>query len=270
MAITRFLQRLQPPRPYDDLPQPDSPLAVIGDLHGRADLLGLMLDRLAQHPRATELRLVFVGDVIDRGPDSAGALSRLWALTSTPRPFASVTCLMGNHERMLLDFLADPVAHGARWLVSGGDATLASFGLSPERPPRRAGTDPAGTPPNPAQTLQGLRDGLAAALGPDLIDWIAARPVLWHEDRLAICHAGGDPSRALDAQGEDALLWGHPAFARKLRKDGLWVAHGHTIVSAPSAREGRIAVDTGAWRSGRLSAAVFGPGGVQFVSVQAL
>lgn len=270
MAITRFLQRLQPPRSYDDLPQPDIPVAVIGDLHGRADLLDLMLDRLAQHPRAEALRLVFVGDLIDRGPDSAGTLTRLQLLTQTPPPFASVICLMGNHERMLLDFLADPVAHGARWLVSGGDATLASFGISTDRPLRRDTAPKGEAATNPSEVLRELRNALAERLGPELIGWISACPTFWREDRLAICHAGGDPTRKLEDQGEAGLLWGHSAFLRKLRSDGLWVAHGHTIVSAPSAREGRIAVDTGAWRSGRLSAAVFGPGGLQFVSVQAL
>ena len=82
-------------------------------------------------------------------------------------------------------------------------------------------------------------------------------------------HAAADPALPIGAQPAQALLWGHPDFARRVRRDGIWVAHGHTVVAEPSAGQGRIATDTGAYATGRLTAALVAPGGIRFLGTAA-
>ena len=109
------------------------------------------------------------------------------------------------------------------------------------------------------------RDALSDALGRERLAWLAALPLLWREGRLVVAHAGADPHKQIMTQTERELLWGGYGRARAPRRDGIWVAQGHIVVPNPSARDGRIRVDTGAWTTGRLSAAVIGPGGVSFL-----
>ncbi len=111
------------------LPCPSPPVCAVGDLHGRLDLLERMLSAIAARAGAVAPRIVFAGDMVDRGPDSAGILRRLHAMNRAAPD--KVICLMGNHERMMLDFLQAPAANCALWLSNGGEATLGSFGLSP-------------------------------------------------------------------------------------------------------------------------------------------
>lgn len=241
MRLTSFFRRDPGLPPH---PQVPGPACVIGDVHGRDDLLGPLLDRMAQ----TGAELVLAGDYVDRGPDSAAVLARLMPLARAGR----ITCLMGNHERMMLDFLDAPAAEGRRWMMNGGAETLLSYGLSVHA--ARLDDDRLGW----------LAGALRAALPEGTEDWLRALPLLWQSGGLAVAHAGADPRRPLEEQEAAALLWGHPAFRKRPRADGTWVAHGHWIVPESSARQGRIAVDTGAWRSGRLTAARIGPDGVTF------
>lgn len=231
-------------------PRPDPPICVIGDLHGMSDLLEAMLDLISRQPGAERARVVLVGDLIDRGPDSAKVLARVFHLCrANPSRFI---CLMGNHERMLLDFLADPVANAPRWLRAGGAETLHSFGLNQ----RMAGTDSA-------SRFRAMAAALHAALPEGMLDWLAALPLYWQGDGLSVVHADADPTIALSEQDESVLLWG-----RGRRRSGQgWFVHGHVIVAEPIAQAGRIKVDTGAWRSGRLSACWLDAQGMQFLQV---
>lgn len=107
-----------------DPPCPETPVGVIGDVHGCAELLEELLGRLDE---AGVKHIVTVGDYVDRGERSADVLHMLRARSSeTPE---TLVCLMGNHEKMMLDFLDRPVERGARWLRNGGLQTLASFGI---------------------------------------------------------------------------------------------------------------------------------------------
>lgn len=243
-------QDLDTPGP---LPRPAPPVCVIGDLHGRLDLLDIMLDGIAAHAEDPTHRIIFAGDMIDRGPHSADILCRLSAMTAAAPE--RIICLMGNHERMMLDFLDDPIQHGPRWLANGGTETLASFGLSPWSRKDSGGATPQ---------LRQLADSLSTAMGDDLLRWLRALPLWWRDGNLAVTHAGADPAIAIEDQAEQSLLWGHPAFARRPRSDGIWIAHGHTVMPAPITEAGRIAVDTGAWRTHRLSAAWLDAGGLTF------
>jgi serine/threonine protein phosphatase 1 len=235
-----------------DLPRPDTATYVVGDLHGRSDLLELMLELIDAHiggSGAQDPRLVFVGDYIDHGPDSAGVLARMRELT---RDFPdNVTCLMGNHERMLLDFLSDPALRGPRWLREGGAATLTSF---------RVDADDL-QPTAQAEAWTHAAGRLSAALGQDGRDWLEARPLTWSSGNLWVVHAGADPARPMEDQTARVLLWGHPEFDSAPRGDDAWIAHGHVERDAPMAEDGRINVDTGAWSTGRLTAIAVKPDG---------
>ena len=78
-------------------------------------------------------------------------------------------------------------------------------------------------------------------------------------------HASADPNTPIALQAARTLAWGHRDFETTPRQDGIWVPHGHTIVDDAYAKDGRIAVDTGAYASGRLTAAHVTAGGVQFL-----
>ena len=223
-------------------PAPDAPLVVIGDIHGRYDLLQRLLAKVEGQGQ-----LICVGDYVDRGDDSASVLRLL-----VDRP--DILCLKGNHEEMLEGFLARPEENDGRWLRYGGLQTLASYGV------RGLSETSSGA------QLKEARDALVAAMGQGQINWLAGLTSSYFSGNVFVTHAGADPAVAIDAQSFKTLRWGHPDFAKTPRRDGIWVAHGHTIVDEPSARAGRIAVDTGGYATGRLTAARITAEGVSFVT----
>ena len=233
---------------------PEQPFVAIGDVHGRADLL-VEIDRLID-TQCPGWPVVFLGDYVDRGDESREVLELLMSVSPDDTP--SVTCLMGNHERMMLDFLDDPAETGPRWIRNGGLQALASFGIAPPR---------GGT--GDAEALVELRDRLVEAMGTAMIDWLRARPLFWQSGNVWAVHAGADPGLPMTGQPDEVLIWGHPEFRQTPRTDGQWVIHGHTIVDAPYARAGRIALDTGAYATGRLSAAAISADGVEFIQTGA-
>lgn len=226
-------------------PNPDQALCLVGDIHGRLDLLQQLM---ACHERAfADYRLVFLGDAIDRGPASAGVLHRLQELAA-----GGAIVLRGNHEAMLLAFLDDPADEAStRWLIHGGREFLASFGVT-------IGQDEEA---DSASARITARDSLRAAMGPELETWLRALPCLWQSGDLVAAHAGMDLHLPLDQQTEATLLWGNPTRMPGLRADGLWVAHGHVISERAYVRDRRIALDTGAYASGVLSYALVEPQG---------
>ncbi|MEP5762830.1 MAG: metallophosphoesterase family protein [Litoreibacter sp.] len=235
----------KPPSPSG--PLPDQPLFIVGDLHGRLDLFEKMLERVDGAIGIVKLRnplLVFVGDIVDRGPDSAGVVRRMMELTAEfPQ---NVVCIRGNHEQMLLDFLDAPAVRYSRWMRNGGVETCKSFGLSVQG----ENEDP-----------QVVGDALREAMGPEMIDWLRQRPTSHTCGNVACVHAAADPARSIDSQSDRVLIWGHPEFLTSIRKDGQWVAHGHTVFDVPMITDNRISVDTGAYMSGILSCAVLLPNG---------
>ena len=143
----------------------------------------------------------------------------------------------------------------ARWLRYGGLQTLASFGVA-------GVTDSSG-----AEALSNARDQLQTAMGADLIEWMHAMPTLWQSGNVAVVHAAASPARNMEEQRTAPLRWGHPHFTKAQRTDGIWVIHGHTIVDAAHIENGRIAIDTGAYATGRLTVALIEPGITTFQTI---
>ncbi len=248
-ALFQILSRFGRRRADHPSIAPQQPFVAIGDIHGHDDLLARLLDQIDQ--QVPDLPIIFVGDYVDRGPDSAGVLKRMQALTKATAP--RVICLQGNHEAMLLDFINMPDHAGPRWLRNGGDATLQSFGVRvPEDP-----TDPVG--------LEIARDALLDRAGPGFPDWLQSLNLLWQSGNVVVTHAGADPGKPIDPRRGHGLLWGHPEFLKKPRRDGLWLVHGHFITREPAAAKGRVSIDTGAYETGRLTAAIVEEGAVRFL-----
>lgn len=227
--------------PPDSLPAPASlppglRVYAVGDTHGCADQLDAIHARIAEDAAAApepERLIVYLGDYVDRGPDSRGVIERVLA-----RPIdAAAVYLRGNHEAMMLDVLDRPTDEAALalWLRNGGVATLSSYGLSGEDPPETwAGRLP--------QAHLAFLHGLA------------------HSHRAGgylFAHAGIRPGVALDAQDADDLIWIREPFLCSDADHGVVVVHGHTPRSAPVIRSNRIGLDTGAVYGGKLTAAVF-------------
>lgn len=214
---------------------------AIGDIHGRADLLAELHAGIAANAArrpATRRVLVYLGDYVDRGPDVAGVIDTL--LDRVPEGFEPVY-LIGNHERMMLDFL-DDVTCGPLWLRNGGERTLASYGIDYE---------PSETPD--LQRLRGLQGVLRYRLPRRHLEFLQSLQLFHIEGDYAFAHAGIRPGVPFEAQEENDLLWVRGLFLRSTRDHGKVVVHGHTIVPEPEVLSNRIGIDTGAWYTGRLT-----------------
>jgi len=218
---------------------PDEAFFAIGDIHGSHNHLIAALSGIEEQAKAPTI--ICVGDYVDRGEQSADVLRTL--KERSDRLGSAFVCLMGNHEQMMLKFLDDPEANGERWLRYGGLQTIASFGVGL----------------GPKRDLVTVRHQLTEAMGHELTEWLRTLPTQWVSGNVAVVHAGADPLVPIKDQRSAHLLWGHPEFEIIPRNDGVWVVHGHTIVPDPYAEQGRIAIDTGAYATGKLSVAhIFG------------
>jgi serine/threonine protein phosphatase 1 len=214
---------------------------AIGDIHGRADLLAELHAGIAANAAsrsATRRVIVYLGDYIDRGPDAAGVIDML--LDRVPAGFEPVY-LIGNHERMMLDFL-DEVSAGPLWLRNGGEQTLASYGIT---------FDSAITPD--LQRLRGLQGEIRYRVPQRHLEFLQNLRLLHIEGDYAFAHAGIRPGVAFEAQEETDVLWVRGLFLRSTHDHGKVVVHGHTIVPEPEVLPNRIGIDTGAWYTGRLT-----------------
>jgi serine/threonine protein phosphatase 1 len=215
---------------------------VVGDVHGRSDLLSRLLPRIAADAAgadATRRIAVFLGDYVDRGLDSRGVIE---TLSGNPLPDFESIHLKGNHEAALIDFLRTP-SRGREWLGFGGVATLASYGI-------HLGAAPS------QERLADAAERLAAAM-PDhhrrFLDGLALHAALG--DYLCV-HAGIRPGVPLDRQQERDLLWIRDEFLDSDADHGRVVVHGHSVSPEPEIRPNRIGIDTGAFATGRLTCLV--------------
>lgn len=211
---------------------------AVGDIHGRLDLFEQLIarieaDDLARGPART--CVVLLGDLIDRGENSAGVIARArnWA---RQRP---LRILAGNHEEMFLDsFDSDEVLR--HFLRHGGRETLLSYGLDPHDYAR--------------MTLEELREAMPVLIPAEDIAFVRAM-----EDQVRIgdylfVHAGIRPGVALEAQATSDLRWIRGEFLGSSTPRDFAVVHGHTITPEAEILPLRIGIDTGAYASGRLTA----------------
>jgi serine/threonine protein phosphatase 1 len=227
-------------------------LYVVGDIHGCADLLAAMHRLiLADADRATADRLVvtYLGDYIDRGPDSKGVVD---LLTEHPLPGFESIHLRGNHEQALLGFL-DDISIGPDWFSFGGVATFASYGLT--APSEIFDVD----------ALLAAQAVLRTQLPPSHLDFYRTLGLGHLEGDFLMVHAGLRPDLPLEAQSENDLLWIREPFLRSDADFGVIVVHGHTIAPAPEIKTNRIGIDTGAFHTGRLTCAIFQGDTVDFL-----
>jgi serine/threonine protein phosphatase 1 len=213
---------------------------AIGDVHGCSDLLDRLIqaiDHDATNEGGADPMLVFMGDVIDRGPNSAQVLDKMILLRAS-RP--NTRFLMGNHEQVFLSALdGDDDAFRAFCRI-GGRETILSYGLDPSDY-TRMGYDE-------------LRYAMLAIVPDRHRSFIATFEDLIVVGDYAFVHAGIHPDRSIEQQRIRDLRWIRSPFLNYRGELEKVVVHGHTITDEVDWRSHRIGIDTGAYRSGRLTA----------------
>lgn len=213
---------------------------AVGDVHGCLDLLDRLLARIeqevAQAPRR-KTSLVFLGDLIDRGPASAQVVDRLRCYSA---PGVSTHFIMGNHEEVMLRILAGEAHLLPSWLKFGGAETLKSYGVEPRAiarmPPSKVAAElNRAIPGEHVRFLEGFADSISFG------------------DYLFV-HAGIRPGVELSQQSRTDLRWIREPFLDDTSDHGLVVVHGHTISNSVEVTTNRIGIDTGAYSTGTLSA----------------
>ncbi len=215
-------------------------LYVIGDIHGRLDLLNDLEQKIRRdlETAPTEVMTIFLGDYVDRGRDSAGVLERL----SAEAFCTAVLPLRGNHEEVFLQFLSDAAILGS-WRKFGGLETLHSYGVSVDEAMRGAGYDRA-------------QAALVAALPLRHRQFLEHTQLSFTLGDYFFSHAGVKPGVDLEEQAIGDLLWIRNEFLDFEGSFGKIVVHGHTPVADPEIKSNRINVDTGAYASSILTALV--------------
>jgi serine/threonine protein phosphatase 1 len=232
---------------------PGTRLYAIGDIHGRLDLL-LRLQALiaadAARSSAPRRVLVYIGDYIDRGPNSAGVLD---LLLDRPLPGFEIVHLLGNHEDTLLQF-PDDMTVGPSWLTYGGVQTLESYDVEV---PLGSWRD--------ERELRRLQGEIRKRVPRRHVEFMRSLPLMHIEGDYLFVHAGIRPGIPLDRQERDDLLWIRDEFLRSNADHGKIVVHGHTISEAPVVRPNRIGIDTGAFHTERLTCVMLHGTGREFL-----
>jgi serine/threonine protein phosphatase 1 len=215
---------------------------AVGDIHGRLDLLTQLLGQIGEMEAALPADraiLVFLGDYIDRGPDSRGVIELL--RTGLPDHFEPVF-LRGNHEEMMLQTLQSP-EYFDFWALNGGIATARSYGV-------QIAED---TPVHFLDSVTICRE-LAEAVPQSHKDFMQALPIKAEAGDYLFVHAGIRPNVPIEAQTDRDCLLIRDEFLTFQGEFGKVIVHGHTPVPEPESLHNRIGIDTGAFHTGRLTA----------------
>jgi serine/threonine protein phosphatase 1 len=239
---------------------PGTRVYALGDCHGclaalrglRAAIVADSARADARGPRADRRVVVYLGDYIDRGPDSRGVVELL--IGEPLAGFESVH-LLGNHELFLLRFL-DGEDDASVWMMNGGPATLRSYGL-----------DARGVGPRTGGDASRLRDALTAAVPAAHRAFLDGLALSHLEGDYFFVHAGVRPGVPLAAQEADDLLWIREPFLGSTADHGKVVVHGHSTTTEVTVRANRIGIDTGACYGGNLTALVLEGSRRRFLSV---
>lgn len=213
---------------------------VVGDIHGRLDLLEELLAKidadLQQRPSPKTL-LVFLGDLIDRGPNSAQVIERLRTLRWDG---VEPVFLLGNHEEVLLRIVGGDIELISSWLQFGGLQCLESYGLDPARIRGRGS--------------EKILELVQSAIPPRHVEFLESFVDSCRFGDYLFVHAGIRPGVEVDEQLQSDLRWIRAPFLFDETDHGFVVVHGHTISDEVDERSNRIGIDTGAYRTGTLTA----------------
>lgn len=229
--------------------RPRSPAGLvvyaIGDIHGRLDLLDdlhrrILADSATRTARVR--RLVYLGDLVSRGPDSRGVVERVrrWL----PPGFERVV-LKGNHEDLLLRCHSGEFEAARHWLDYGGIEALASYGVAVSDQLSRDETG-----------IAELCHRFAAALPAEQLEFFRGLQLSHRAGDYFFVHGGVRPGIALEQQNPRDLIWIRKTFLNSAAEHGAVVVHGHSISRAPEQLPNRIGIDTGAYHSGVLTCLV--------------
>jgi serine/threonine protein phosphatase 1 len=203
---------------------------AVGDIHGMADKLRRLLFQidnwLASVKMTRPVQFIYLGDYIDRGPDSKGVIETVRAMQN-----AGAICLRGNHEQLMIDSTESRIGE-QNFLLNGGNETRAS-----------------------------LRSDAAFT---EAQNWMKTLPTFYEDELRYYVHAGLRPRLPLDQQDDYTRLWIRDEFLRSTWRFPIYVVHGHTPTistnpeqTTPDIRDNRCNVDTGAGWGRTLSAAIF-------------
>lgn len=230
----------------DRLPSVPAGICVyaIGDIHGRADLLTAMMTMIRSDIETRRVRrpvIVFLGDYIDRGPQSSNVIDQLIAIEQSDAMESHF--LMGNHEEVFLRVLKGDKELFGNWLRFGGRECLASYGLDGDAMAKLG----------PMEIVTRMKEAIPRRhrqFLAELADTVRVGDYLF-------VHAGLRPNLALEAQSQQDLRWIRSPFLEDDAADhGYLVVHGHSMRSEVDRRANRIGIDTGAYHSGRLTGLV--------------
>lgn len=216
-------------------------LYVIGDIHGRLDLLNELLDQIDRDDAArepAEVHLIFLGDLIDRGPDSAGVIDRAMQLYDAGG--GRVRFLMGNHEEVYLGAATGEEKHVRFFCKIGGRETILSYGVTLDEYRNMESEE--------------LAERVGNLFPRSHIDFVSR-----FENRIvfgdyAFVHAGIRPGIPLEEQKISDLRWIREDFILDDEPHDKVIVHGHTISEAVEECHNRIGIDTGAYETGQLTA----------------
>jgi serine/threonine protein phosphatase 1 len=223
----------------------DTVIYAVGDIHGRLDLLERIQQCIADDAMrrtAGRRQVVYLGDYVSRGPDSAGVVDRVreWQ----PDGFERIT-LKGNHEDLLLRFLAGEINTGRHWLDYGGLEAMAAYGVAIAD---REARDDA--------SVIALGKDLAARLPAAHLEFLRSLQISHQAGDYVFVHGGVRPGVPLPEQSARDCMWIRKTFLNSEADHGAMVVHGHSISDQPEVRHNRIGIDTGAYRSGVLTCLV--------------
>ncbi|MXO60040.1 serine/threonine protein phosphatase [Altererythrobacter salegens] len=214
---------------------------AVGDIHGRLDLFRKLLAQLEEDSQSRKkgtIRIILLGDLVDRGPQSREMLELAKRMELQNRGRLVVLC--GNHEDLLLASANGNADAQQIWLANGGDATLASYGLDISQfvqlSPKERG------------------DALKNVVGIDTLDWLKRLPLSYRNGDYFYCHAGVRPGVSLCKQRREDLLWIRQEFLQNTNFHGAMIVHGHSETSEPEIMVNRINIDTRAYSSNELTA----------------
>jgi len=232
---------------------PGERIYAIGDVHGCYELMRRLIDRIGEHhaalPEPRALHIVFLGDLIDRGPDSAAVLDFVYNLQLKSD---RVVTLLGNHEEAMLNVLDGDASMLRHWLGFGGRETLQSFDIDPPAPDE-----------HPREFLRRLQSGTPRAI----VRWLRSLPLTAQSGDYFFCHAGVRPDVSLRRQSRKDLLWIRDDFLDHDEELDAVIVHGHSIERNTVIRPHRIGVDSGAYVTGKLSAIYLEDDRQEFISV---